>query len=213
VGPEFVELKRLLVRATLLFAPLLLISAVAFPRLGAWLVVADPLEKADAVIVLGGTMYERPMEAVELYKEGWAPRIYLFREIADWGEQVLIERNVPYTRAVDLQIEVMGRLGVPRDVIGVLDQANSTADEADDVLALVTSEKFSRVIIVTSKQHTRRARLVMNRKMNPAGVRIVVRPSRYDRADVERWWANRSTLRFTLFEMQRLLGYWIGVAD
>jgi uncharacterized SAM-binding protein YcdF (DUF218 family) len=206
-------LKRFLVRASLVCAPLLLISALAFPRLGGWLVVEDPLQKADAVIVLGGTMYERPMEAVELHKEGWAPRIYLFRQVADWGEQALIERDFPYTREVDLQIEVMGRLGVPKDAIGILNEANSTADEAADVLALVTREHFSRVIIVTSKQHTRRARLVMNRKMQPAGVSIVVRASRYDRADVDRWWGNRSTLRFTLFEMQRLLGYWVGVAD
>ena len=151
-------------------------------------------------------MYERPMEAVELYKEGWAPRIYLFRQIADWGEAQLAERNFPYTREVDLQIDVMGRLGVPREAIGILDQANSTAEESDDVLALATGEKFSRVIVVTSKQHTRRARLVMNRRMNPAGVQVIVRSTRFDRSDVDRWWTNRSTLRFTLFETQRLLG-------
>ena len=213
MGPEFVELTRFLKRGALILAPLLLISAVAFPRLGAWLVVEDPLDKADAVVVLGGTMYERPMEAVELYKEGWAPRIYLFRQVADWGEALLVERNFQYTREVDLQVEVMGRLGVPRDAIVILDQANSTAEEADDVLALVTLEKFSRVIVVTSKQHTRRARLVMNRKVNPAGVTVIVRASRFDRSNVDRWWTNRSTLRFTLFETQRLLGYWIGVAD
>jgi uncharacterized SAM-binding protein YcdF (DUF218 family) len=213
MGPEFVELKRILLRGALLSAPFLLISALAVPRLGAWLVVADPLEKADAIVVLGGTMYERPMEAVELYKEGWAPRIYLVRQIADWGEAFLVERNFQYTREVDLQIEVMGRLGVPREVIGILAQANSTAEEADHVLALVTREKFSRVIVVTSKQHTRRARLVMNRKVNPAGAAVIVRASRFDRSDVDRWWTNRSTLRFTLFEIQRLLGYWLGVID
>ena len=213
MGPEFVELKRILFRGALLSAPFLLVSALAFPRLGAWLVVADPLQKADAIVVLGGTMYERPMEAVELYKEGWAPRIYLVRQIADWGEALLVERNFQYTREVDLQIEVMGRLGVPREVIGILAQANSTAEEADHVLALVTREQFSRVIVVTSKQHTRRARLVMNRKVNPAGVAVIVRASRFDRSDVDRWWTNRSTLRFTLFEIQRLLGYWLGVID
>jgi uncharacterized SAM-binding protein YcdF (DUF218 family) len=213
MGPEFVELKRILIRGALLSAPFFLISALAFPRLGAWLVVADPLQKADAIVVLGGTMYERPMEAVELYKEGWASRIYLVRQIADWGEALLVERNFQYTREVDLQIEVMGRLGVPREVIGILAQANSTAEEADQVLALVTREKFSRVIVVTSKQHTRRARLVMNRKVNPAGVAVIVRASRFDRSDVDRWWTNRSTLRFTLFEIQRLLGYWLGVID
>ena len=206
-------MKRFLTRGALLSAPFLLIIAVLFPRVGGWLVVEDPLEKADAVVVLGGTMYERPMEAVELYKEGWAPRIYLFRQIADWGEALLAERGVPYTREVDLQIDVMGRLGAPREAIGILDQANSTAEESADVLALATREKFSRVIVVTSKQHTRRARLVMNRRMNPAGVRVIVRSTRFDRSDVDRWWANRSTLRFTLFETQRLLGYWIGIAD
>jgi hypothetical protein len=40
-----------------------------------------------------------------------------------------------------------------------------------------------------------------------------VRPSRYDRSNVERWWSERATLRFTLFETQRLLGYWLGLAD
>jgi uncharacterized SAM-binding protein YcdF (DUF218 family) len=213
VGPEFVELKRLLKRSALVAASFLLLSAFAFPRLGAWLVVEDPLEKADAMVVLGGTVYERPLEAVELFNEGWAPRIYLLRQIADWGEAHLVERKIQYTREVDLQVELMGRLGVPREAIGILDQANSTAEESDRVLALSTREKFSRVIVVTSKQHTRRARLVMNRRMNPAGVRVIVRSTRFDRSDVDRWWANRSTLRFTLFETQRLIGYWMGVID
>ena len=66
------------------------------------------------------------------------------------------------------------------------------------------------MIVVTSKQHTRRARLVMSRRLNPAGVLVIVRATRYDRSDVDRWWTNRSTVRFTLFETQRLLGYWLG---
>jgi uncharacterized SAM-binding protein YcdF (DUF218 family) len=203
----------LLRRGALIAAPILIIAALLVPRAGAWLVVADPLVKADAIIVLGGTMYERQLEAIDLLNAGWAPRIYLFREIADWGERELIARGVPYTRAVDLQVDTMVKLGVPRDAIHVLDQANSTAEESTQVLQLVTSEKYTRVIIVTSKQHTRRARLVMRRRLDDAGVQVIVRPSRYDLSPVDRWWSNRSTLRFTLFETQRLLGYWIGVAD
>jgi len=206
-------LKRYLIRGAIVLAPVLLLSAVTLPRLGSWLVVADPLAKSDAIIVLGGTMYERPLEAVDLYKEGWAPRIYLFRQIADWGEAVLVERQIAYTREVDLQIDVMQRLGVDRASIGILEPANSTADEADYVVQFVSREKFRSVIIVTSKQHTRRARLVMRRRLDPLGTSVIVRSSRYDRSDVDRWWANRSTLRFTLFETQRLLGYWIGIAD
>lgn len=209
----FVTLRPLIRRGALAAGLLLILAAIVVPRAGAWLVVADPLVKADAIIVLGGTMYERQLEAVDLFNEQWAPRIYLFREIADWGEVELLKRGITYTRSVDVQIDAMLRLGVPRDAIHVLDQANSTAEESTHVLNLVTRQNYGRVIIVTSKQHTRRARLVMRRRLAGTATQVIVRWSRYDLADVDRWWANRSTLRFTLFETQRLLGYWIGVAD
>ena len=213
MGPDVRRLKRFLRRGAIIAAPFLIIAALVVPRAGAWLVVADPLEKSDAIIVLGGTMYERQLEAIDLLNDQWAPRIYLFREIADWGELELLKRGVEYTRAVDVQIDAMVRLGVPRDAIHVLDQANSTAEESTHVRQLVVQEKFARVIIVTSKQHTRRARLVMRRRLAETGTQVIVRPSRYDLSPVDRWWNNRSTLRFTLFETQRLLGYWLGVAD
>ena len=209
----FVNLKRLLFRGALVAAPLFLLSAIALPRLGAWLVVEDPLQKADALIVLGGTTYERPLEAVDLVKEGWAPRIYLLREIIDWGERELIARGISYPRPIDVQIDLLRRLGIEESAVHVLDQANSTAAEATLVHDLVAREKFSRIIVITSKQHTRRARLVMNRRLDDAGVEVIVRASRYDKSNTDRWWSERSTLRFTLFETQRLFGYWIGIAD
>jgi uncharacterized SAM-binding protein YcdF (DUF218 family) len=206
-------LKRFLVRGALVLAPCLLLIAVTLPRLGPWLVIQDPLVKSDAIIVLGGTMYERQLEAVDLYRDAWAPRIYLFRELIDWGELELIERGVPYTKVVDVQIDAMVRLGVPRGAIEILDRAESTAAEADYVRQLVLAQKLSRVIVVSSKQHTRRVRLVMRRRLADTGTEVIVRPSRYDRSNVERWWSERATLRFTLFETQRLLGYWLGLAD
>ena len=206
-------LKRLLIRGALVLAPILILAAVTLPRLGRWLVVEDPLVKSDAIIVLGGTMYERQLEAVDLYNDKWAPRIYLFRELIDWGELALIERGVPYTTSVDMQIASMVQLGVPRDAIEILDRAGSTAEESDYVRRLVTTQKMARVIVVSSKQHTRRVRLVMRRRLADTATEVIVRPSRYDRSNVERWWTERATLRFTLFETQRLLGYWIGIAD
>jgi uncharacterized SAM-binding protein YcdF (DUF218 family) len=205
--------KRHLIRAAGVLAVLLILAGVAFSRLGAFLVVSDPLQKADAIVVLGGTMYERPLEAVDLYKAGMAPRICLFREIADYGERELIARGVPFLRAVDVQVDALEKLGVPRSAITILDEANSTADEASHVLELVTRDHLSRIIIVTSKQHTRRARLVMRRRLAATGVTVMVTPTTYDKSDAEHWWRERSTLRFTLFESQRLLAYWIGAAD
>ena len=206
-------MKRLTIRAALVAGLLLLFSAITLPRLGAWLVVEDPLQKADAIIVLGGTMYDRPLESVDLYKAGWAPRVYLFREVADFGETQLMARGIPYLRTIDIQVEVLRRLGVDPQAIHVLNEAGSTAEEAGQVVELAAREKFARLIIITSKQHTRRARLVMTRRLDDLGVQVIMRASRYDQSDVDRWWANRSTLRFTVFETQRLFGYWVGIGD
>jgi uncharacterized SAM-binding protein YcdF (DUF218 family) len=205
--------KRFLRRSAIVLAPVLLIGIFALRGLGSWLVVQDPLAKADAIFVLGGTRFERPLEAVELYKAGWAPRIALMRQVSDYGEVHLMQQGIPYPREVDAQVDVMVRLGVPQSAITIFNEANSTAEEADTLYEAATANHWSSVIIVTSKQHTRRARLVMTRRTAPIGLTVVTRYSRYDQADTDRWWTNRSVLRFTLFETQRLFGYWIGVAD
>ena len=206
-------MKRLLLRLAALAAVLLIIAAVAAPRLGAWLVVEDPLQKADAIFVLGGTLFERPLEAVDLYHEGWAPRLLLMRQIADDGEVELRRRGVVYQREIDVQVDVLMRLGVPRSAITILDEQDSTKEEADALRTVVVANRWPRVIVVTSKQHTRRARLVMNRRVADTGAQVMVRASRYDKTDVNAWWRQRGTLRFTLFETQRLIAYWLRIAD
>lgn len=206
-------MKRILVRLAAVAALLLVLVAVAAPRLGAWLVVEDPLQKADAIFVLGGTLFERPLEAADLYHEGWAPRMLLMRQIADDGELELQRRGVQYHREIDVQVDVLTRLGVPRSAIEILGEQDSTKDEADALRAIVVARNWSRVIVVTSKQHTRRARLVMNRRVATTNGQVILRASRYDLTDTDGWWRQRGTLRFTLFETQRLIAYWLGIAD
>ena len=53
----------------------------------------------------------------------------------------------------------------------------------------------------------------MRRRARGTGVEYLVRGSKYDPMDVDRWWQHRPDLRFVLFESQKLLLYWIGVAD
>lgn len=208
-------MKRFLFRATAFAALLfLLLFALAFPGLGRWLVVEDPLEKADVIYVLSGTMYERPLEAVDLYTAGWAPRVWLSSGVQDWGEVELNERGFKVPREADTQAAVMSRLGVPASAIDIMQNTmDSTADEANALVAAVREHHWSRVIVVTSKQHTRRARMEMRRKSAGSGVTIIMRASKYDRSNVDQWWQKRGTIRFTLFEVQRLVAYWLHLAD
>jgi uncharacterized SAM-binding protein YcdF (DUF218 family) len=192
---------------------LVIIALYGLSKLGSFLVVEDPLEKADAIFVLGGSRFERPLEAVDLYNEGWAPRILLFRMIKDFGEVELLRRGFEFPLESDLQRDALTRLGVAPDAIDVLGEQDNTKDEAEEIRDQVIARHWQRIIVVTSKQHTRRARLVVSRRLSGTGAQLIMRASRYDRTQPERWWRERPTLRFTLFESQRLLGYWLGIAD
>jgi uncharacterized SAM-binding protein YcdF (DUF218 family) len=204
---------RRLIRITLVVAALAVLALFALSRLGTFLVVQDPLEKADVIFVLGGTRFERPLEAVDLYNEGWAPRIMLFRQVRDFGEIELLKRGFDFMLESDVQADALRRMGVPPDAVIILGERDNTKEEAQEIHDQVIANRWSRIIIVTSQQHTRRARLVASRKLDGTGVKVIVRGSRYDRTDPEYWWRDRPTLRFTIFEAQRLLGYWIGVGD
>ena len=208
-------MKRILLRIAATAALLLLaFSVYALPRLGRFLVAEDPLTKADVIFVLSGARFERMLEAVDLYKEGWAPKIILSVGVYDWGEVELRRMGIPYPHEADIQVDVMGRLGVPPQDIIVLDhEQDSTHEEAATLVGQMQLHHWSTVIVCTSMQHTRRARMEMNRLLAGQGVKVVMRGSRHDRSNVDRWWANRSTARFTLFETQRLVAYWLGLVN
>jgi uncharacterized SAM-binding protein YcdF (DUF218 family) len=115
---------------------------------------------------------------------------------------------------VELQRLALEQMGIPPDRIEHLtEEQASTATEADALLAVARSRGWRTIIVVTAKLHTARARLVMTRRLTGTGIEIVMRAPRHDGADLDRWWANRADLRFSLFEVQKMLAYWIGLAD
>ena len=202
-------------RLLLLFA---LIVAVGF----GWGIVAlghvlhheDPLERADVIFVLGGTHLERAAEAGHLFLEGWAPRILLSRHISDGAEVALRARGLAIPSVADIQRQALVQMGVPETAIDVLGvEQETTATETRELRGRFAGSGWTRIIVVTSKLHTARAALVLRRYFSGTGARLIVRASRYDEADVDRWWATRSDFRFALFEAQKLFAYWIGAAD
>src|SRR5437660_12340114 len=53
------------------------LALAAFSSVGRWLVVEDPLGKARAIAVLIGRMLVRAMEAAKLYRQCYAPEVWL----------------------------------------------------------------------------------------------------------------------------------------
>jgi uncharacterized SAM-binding protein YcdF (DUF218 family) len=185
-----------------------------FLSLGHLLHNEDPLAKADVIYVLGGTRVERVAEAGELYREGWAPRILLSRQVSEPAEVHLRSQGLHIPTETQLQRDVLHQMGVPPEAIDeVRSEQVATANEVEELATVATARQWTRLIVVTSKLHTARSALAMRRRFEPINKTIIMRASRYDTTDVARWWSNRSTFRFVLFEAQKFAAYAIGVGD
>jgi len=71
------------------------LAAVALLGAGRVLVVADPLPpRADAIVILAGSVPDRTLEAADLYRAGLAPRVVVTRERLPRGQAALRARGV-----------------------------------------------------------------------------------------------------------------------
>jgi uncharacterized SAM-binding protein YcdF (DUF218 family) len=181
-------------------------------HVGTFLYAEDQLQRADAICVLAGTRMERPLEAADLYRNGWAPLIVMTEEVPDPGLEVLKSRGMELPTNAQIARDVMVKLGVPATAIEILPHLHdSTADEAASVRHAAVSRKWKRIIVVTSKFHTRRGGFAVRRELKGSGVEVLMRGSAYDRADPHHWWRTRADVRWTVNESQKLLAYALGL--
>lgn len=149
-------------------------------------VIEDPLEKADALIILSDDNFyaDRATRAAELFREGKAPvvvasgrRLRPNAGIAELMEHDLVER------------------GVPRDKIArFAHDGDSTREEAEALARLVRERKWRSAIVVTSNYHTRRARYIF-RRVFPQGLEVRVASARDGEFDPKNWWEKRKSTK------------------
>jgi uncharacterized SAM-binding protein YcdF (DUF218 family) len=192
-----------------------LITILALPVFlvygGRFLQHEDPLQKADAIFVLAGTRAERALEAVDLYKEGWAPLVVLSPGRLEPAEARLIERGIRFPREADLLRDAIVQLGVPpAAILPTQGYVDNTSEEANLLRAMVLARHWRRVIVVTSKYHTRRSAFAFRRGLENTGAEPIMRASRYDPSDPARWWRRRADLRFAGSEWFKLVYYRLG---
>jgi uncharacterized SAM-binding protein YcdF (DUF218 family) len=188
------------------------LAAAAAILLGAgrFLVVADPLPAhADAIVILAGSVPDRSLEAADLYRAGIAPRVVVTRERVPRGEAALRAHGVRLPEGDDLTIDALRRLGVPASaVVRLRRRATSTDTEARTIARWACRARVRRLIVVTSRAHTRRARLILGQSLGP-DVALTIRPSRYDGFSSRRWWHVRRDQKIVLSEYEKLAHYWL----
>jgi len=144
---------------------------------GDFLVVSDPLEKADAVIAIGGDGPERVATAMKLLRDGYG----------EW----LIVSGGPYAREFNsghLMRDQALRAGMSAERLLVDDQAESTADNARGSARLMERHRLASAVLLTSPYHTRRAGMIFSREFRRRrlSVRVIAVDDGHFR--VEQWW-------------------------
>jgi uncharacterized SAM-binding protein YcdF (DUF218 family) len=190
---------------------LLLLLAVALgglAHLGHWLVVEDPLAPSRAIVVLSGRMPYRAMEAAGIYRQGFAPEVWLTH--VEGATKIMAQLGIRYTSEEDYDRAVLERLGVPPQSIRVL--AGPTVNTEDEVRTISQELRRvggERVILVTSMPHTRRVRTIW-KVLVGARSEAIVRYTRADPFDASHWWRNTQDALAVIRETFGLLNAWAG---
>ena len=162
-------------------------------------IVEDPLDKADALVVLGDDNFyaDRATRGAQLFREGKAAvivasgrRLRPNAGIAELMEHDLIERGVPREK-----------------IVRFVHDADSTLEEARALTRLVKEKKWRSVIVVTSNFHTRRARYIY-RRVFPQGVEVRMASARDGDFDPEHWWEKRKSTKELTKEFAGMVVTW-----
>ena len=161
---------------------------------GRYLIVADPLEKADVIVVLsGGRRDERVRQAADLYRAGYAPRVLLS------GGEALMDLPTP-----DLLKLQAGKHGIPESALLFEAASTSTAEQAKFLRPILEQHGFRRAIVVTSSFHTRRTRYLFHRAFDGSAVEIRVYPVQQDFFNPVNWWTRESDTETVVLEYIKL---------
>lgn len=135
-------------------------------------------QKADAIVaVSGGNTSIRTDEAIRLYKNGWADKL-IFSGAAQ-------DTNSP-SNALVMKHQAV-EAGVPENNIKIDEFAKTTHQNAEETDKLAGANEYSRLIIVTSPYHQRRAGLEFKAIFGDSVV-ILNHPAKNDPDWPWYWW-------------------------
>jgi uncharacterized SAM-binding protein YcdF (DUF218 family) len=201
------------VRCVLIFAAVgLLAAAIAgaatIAYLADWLVRSDPLEPADAIVVLAGAP-ERPLYAAELYRQKLARRVLVSRPARHHSQPLLSSYGVELQREEDVNVALLRAAHTPDAAIELFGNGSKSTVEEMEALRVRFAAQPARLLIVTSALHTRRARMVAGRVFAGTGIVPIVVATPYDRLPA-RWWSDQDSARNVVLELIKIGFYLAG---
>ena len=174
-------------------------------RAAGWaLVVKDePVVPADVIVISIDSDGAGALEAADLVHSGVSKRVAVFQDPPSGEDFEFIRRGLPYEDAGARQIHQLKMLGVT-DVTQI-SRIDGTESEGKMLPQWADQQHLGSMLVVASKDHSRRMRRVLDRDMKGHPTQVTVRAARYSSFDPDRWWESRTGVRTEIFELQKLL--------
>ena len=154
---------------------------------------------ADLLVALGGDVGDRGLSALDLYRQGRAPRILL----------TAMEGSPPQARGVYLhwREQLLVDEGVPRSALMFDAESKSSWDEAKNTLALMRKHGWRRVMVVSDPYHMRRLDWTWGKVFAGSGLeyRLVASVPAWWKPD--RWWLDEASGAAVIMEHIKLAYY------
>jgi uncharacterized SAM-binding protein YcdF (DUF218 family) len=166
-----------------------LLSAV-----GQFLIVQDPLDRADVLVVLsGGRRDERVRQAAELFHQGYAPLVMLS------GGEEMVGIAIP-----ELQRRQALAHQIPASRLVFETGSTSTGEQARFLRPILERRGARRALVVTSSFHTRRTRYLFRKAFAGSSVEISVYPVQRDWFSPIEWWTREQDTEQVVLEYIKL---------
>lgn len=192
-----------------------LIIAISGPILtivGTLPVLDETPLQADAVIVLytGVEYYPRLIEAARIYTAGFAESVVINgNRKSDVLRGIEKDGFTPNCGWAEDYIRILELYGVPRsDIIAVsAEDAFDTISEARIVGAAMLARNMQRIILTTSKFHTRRAKHIW-KSLFKDRLTISSISAKTDPYSPDAWWKSGRQIRWVMAEYGAWVFYW-----
>jgi uncharacterized SAM-binding protein YcdF (DUF218 family) len=168
------------------------------------LIVEDPLQKADAVVILSGGGFDRGNEAVKIMKAG-----YVNKAICTGGNPVIELKvfNID-TLESDMTAANLRRQGIPDSEIVELRNGTSTKEESLLIADYCHEHAIKKIMILSNKLHTRRVCEVFKPKLKKQNIEVIVRGAPNSQFDELKWWQDENGLIAVNNEWLKRFYYW-----
>jgi uncharacterized SAM-binding protein YcdF (DUF218 family) len=174
-------------------------------RAAGWALVVnnEPVAPADIIVLSIDSGGAGALEAADLVQSGVSKRVAVFEDPPSGEDYEFIRRGLPHEDAAARQIRQLTALGVTDAV--KISRVDGTESEGQALRQWCDQQHLRSIVVVATKDHSRRLRRVLDRDMKGDPTHVSVQAARYSSFDPDRWWETRAGARIGIIELQKLL--------